>query len=375
VGNAYVTGESQGYIFLAKYDGFGNSLWTRQTGLSGFALASGVAVDREGNAYITGYTDGDLGGPNVDPTHNTMDFFLAKYDASGSRLWMRQAGSMATDKAYGVAVDAAGNAYLAGGTNGNLGGPNSGVGDIFAAKYDGSGSQLWLRHIGSARDDRASSLAVDGAGNMYIVGDTAGDLGGPNAGPENTYDIFVAKYDPSGNQLWLRQIGSAGDDRALAAAVDGEGSVFVTGASNGNLVGFNAGGLDIILIKYDSSGTLRWMQQAGSAANDVARGVAVDGADHVYLAGFTLGDFGGLSAGGDDIFVAKYGPPSCASIADVAGGLGGPDGVVDGSDFVAFINSFGIGDWATDALADVNGDGMIDGSDLIAFINAFAAGC
>jgi hypothetical protein len=190
-------------------------------------------------------------------------------------------------------------------------------------------------------------------------------------------DIFLVNYDASGALLWTRQFGSAGADYACGIAVDGAGNPYITGFTDGSLGGPSAGYLDVYLAKCDPSGNELWFRQIGTALYDRAYGVALDAVGNAYITGSTAGTLGGTSVGGIDLFLAKYGPPPCGSIADIAGGTGGfgADGIVDGSDYVVFINSFGIGSWATDALADVNGDGMIDGSDFIAFIDAFAAGC
>ncbi len=485
-GHVYITGSTSGSLggpsagnvdaFLAKYDAAGSLLWVRQVGTAAGDYANAVALDGDGHAYITGETRGSLGGPSS----GNVDAFLAKYDSAGTLLWVRQSGTAATDSiatGMAVAVDSGGNAYITGWTNANLGGPNAGDADIFLTKFNSAGTLLWIRQAGTAGTDIAQGVAVDGAGNVYITGSTSGSLGGPNAGD---YDSFLAKYSPSGTLLWLRQNGSAGSEGTFDLAVDDAGNAYITGYTSGNLVGGNAGAvgtIDLFLAKYDVAGNLLWMRQTGTEGQDAAYAVAVDGVGNTYITGGTTGNLAGPNAGSYDVFLAKYPPctppaivtnptginscrtagaafniaatatplvtyrwrkagvpidtaanPSaatdtlrlvrvqagdaglydcivstdCGSVtsaaarltvrtcicleADIAGGGDAgnePDGTVDGTDFIAFINSFAIGDAAVDPLADIAGggdtglepDGTIDGTDFIAFINAFAIGC
>jgi hypothetical protein len=301
-GDIYITGYTAGSLggpnagegdaFLAKYDASGALLWMRQMGTLASDSGRGVGVDGAGNAYVAGYTYGSLGGPNA----GGADAFLAKYDSSGTLLWTRQAGTSAQDAGYGVAVDSAGTTYIVGTTEGSLGGPNAGNWDAFIAKYDASGAMLWMRQTGSSQYDSAHAVAVDSAGNAYIAGSTNGSPG----------DAFLAKYDASGTLAWTRRPATAFDDYAWGVAVDGAGNVYITGMTAGGLGGPNAGGMDVYLAKYDASGTLLWTRQTGVEGWDVGYGVTVDGAGHAHITGTTRGSLGGPSAGNDDYFLAKY---------------------------------------------------------------------
>ncbi len=422
-GNLYVGGVTLGSlggpsaggwdVFLAKYNAAGLLLWTRQIGTPTDEEVGGVAVDGAGNAYITGTTTGSLGGPNAGLT----DAYLIKYSSSGDLLWARQIGTSTYDSSLGIAADAAGNAYLTGTTQGSLGGASAGVSDIFLVKYDPSGALLWTRQIGTTTSEGGSAVAVDGAGNAYVAGATFGSLGGANAGGG---DVVLIKYDSSGALLWTRQTGTTDLDAANGVAVDGAGSVLVTGYTRGSLGGTNSGIADCFLAKYDASGTPLWTRQLGTPAIDYSLGVGVDGAGSAYIAGYTVGDLGGTSAGFIDAFVAKYdrggallwarqfgtsGPDPCEGLAvDAAGNafltgytngnLGGPnaggsdyflakfgpgpcpadfdgDGFVTGDDFDFFVSSFEGGL----AEADFDSNGFVTGEDFDAYVAAFEAGC
>jgi hypothetical protein len=308
-GNVYVTGYTDGVLgginagvddaFLTKFDSSGNELWIQQIGTSGTDMALSVAVDASGNAYISGNTGGDLGGANA----GGYDAFLTKFDSSGHVLWSQQIGTARADRSYAVAVDTAGNAYISGYTYGDLGGANAGGNDAFLTKFDASGNELWRQQIGSASSDPSYAVAVDASGNAYISGLTDGDFGGVNAGSD---DAFLTKFDSSGNELWRHQIGTASTDYNNSVAVDAAGNAYISGYTEGDLGGTNAGGQDAFLTKFDSSGNELWRQQIGTASDDYSRSVAVDASGNAYISGYTDGDLGGANAGNMDAFLTKF---------------------------------------------------------------------
>ncbi|MCH8270788.1 MAG: hemolysin, partial [Planctomycetes bacterium] len=223
----------------------------------------------------------DLGGPNAGTPWT--DAFLARYSAAGNRLWIRQFGTSGTDKARALAPDDTGGAMVAGYTGGSLGGAYAGRGDVFLARYDSAGNQLWIRQFGTDRTDKAFALAPDGAGGVMIAGETTGSLGGPSAG---FWDVFLARYDSAGNQLWISQFGSSSTDVARALAPDGAGGVMVAGWTDGGLGGPNAGdSADVFLARYDSAGNELWIRQFGTRGWDEATGLTPDGAGGVIVTG------------------------------------------------------------------------------------------
>jgi hypothetical protein len=146
-------------------------------------VASGVSADGLGNVYISGNTRGSLGGPNA----GYDDAFVSKYDAAGTLQWTRQSGTATYDDANAVSADGLGSVYV----SGYLEGLNpSDEGDAFISRYDAAGNFEWTRQLGTSAFDASNGLSADGLGNVYISGETSGNMGGPNVG---RFDAFVAK--------------------------------------------------------------------------------------------------------------------------------------------------------------------------------------
>jgi hypothetical protein len=375
-GNAYISGYTTGEIdgqvnaggedaFLTKYDATGTKLWTRQLGSAAFETSYSVAVDGVGNAYISGYTTGDLDGHT---SAGGVDAFLTKYDATGTKLWTQQIGTSTYETSYAVAVDGSGNAFISGLTTGDLdGNTGAGGGDAFLTKYDASGSKLWTQQLGTASADYSWSVAVDGAGNVYISGTTESGLdGNPHAGG---VDAFITKYDGSGTKLWTEQIGTTFSDLSYSVSVDSVGNAYISGYTWGDMDGnVSAGGIDAFLTKYDTTGAKLWTQQIGTADEDRSYAVAVDWLGNAYLSGSTMGSFAGHTNAGDaDAFLVRL------AWQGLLGDLDG-DGDVDNLDIGTATGNFtgaGGSTSMTYADGDIDGDGDVDNVDLGTITGAF----
>ncbi len=362
LGSVYIAGVTQNDLnfdndaWMASYDATGALLWTRQLGTAGNEIGSAVSADGLGSVYLAGSTNGNLAGPNAG---SGGDAWVARYDDAGALLWTRQFGTTGVDVASAVSADGLGNVYVAGQTRGNLAGPNAGGDDAWVARYDATGTLLWTRQFGTTGREFASAISADGLGNVYVAGGTGGNLAGPGAGG---VDAWVGKYDANGALLWTRQLGTTSGEHASAVSADGLGNVYVAGSTTGNLGGPNAGGSDAWLARYDAAGTLLWTRQFGTARIDSANAVSADGSGNVYVAGemgshFT-GDFSEFFA--HENFLVKY-----VDVIDagVPGDFNG-DGAVDGADFLAWQRHVGLTSGATRAQGDANADGRVDAADL-----------
>ena len=317
-GNSYVSGRSAGGMFVGKLDPSGNELWRTRFGATSSDRAYSVAVDTSGNAYVSGFTDGDLGGPNA----GYWDAFLSKFDSDGNVLWSSQIGTSGSDESWSVAVGASGNAYISGFTSGDLGGGFDGYHDAFLSKFDAEGNELWTTQIGASNShDRSYSVAVDEFDNAYISGYTEGDLAGPNAG---FHDVFLSKFDADGNEVWRTQTGTNEPDRAHSIALDSSGNSYVSGSTWGDLGGPTAGYWDAFLSKFDAEGNEVWTTQIGTDRDDQSWSVAVDASGNAYISGFTNHDLGGPWMGANDAFLVKYAaatPLRSVSAVDIAAGF------------------------------------------------------
>ncbi len=366
-GNVYVGGGTTGDIggtnagqfdgFFTKYDSQGNQLFSKQLGTSTYEEIFGTRTDNQGNFYVSGLTDGALGGPKQAQQY---DAFVAKYDSNGNQQWIQQVGqnvefptfdlavdpntgasyisgpnvigtiqnpddayiikfdsngnkqwqtSIGTsgfinfDESYGVAVSQDGNVLATGWTNGNLAAPNLGLYDNWVAKLDSTtGATQWIAQYGTPDYEWSWGVASDSQNNVYTTGWTLGNLGGQNAG---SFDAYLAKFDSQGNQQWIQQFGTAGDDEARAISIDANNNIFLTGYTTGNLGGTNAGSFDAWVAEYDTNGNQKWITQFGSPNRDDSVSITADKFGNLYVAGDTQGSLGSLNAGSFDAWTAK----------------------------------------------------------------------
>lgn len=278
--------------------------WTSQFGTRHPDDANGLAMDRAGNLFVVGQTFGEFPGQK---NAGMIDGFIRRYDMSGAEVWTRQFGSNERDIPKGVTLDDAGNVYMVGQTFGSLPGQASAGGwDAFLRKYTPTGDEVWTRQFGGGGAESAASVRVDPAGNAYVVGGTRAALPGQtNIGD---YDGFIVKFDPVGNQVWVRQFGTTVEDYTLAVTLDRDGNPILAGETSGLLAGAAAaGGLDGFVRQYDRDGNVVWTRQFGSPLDDFAVGAAVGPSGEVLAVGTTGGALPGQkSAGEADAFIVAF---------------------------------------------------------------------
>ncbi len=291
--------------FLAQYDSSGVRRWLAIVGTTGDDVAYAVASDVNGDVYVAGSTDRSLGGP----ARGGLDAWVRKYSRAGTLLWSRQLGRNGDDVAYGLAMDNRhGHLWVTGSTTAAMtptGGYLGGAHDAFVADLVYStGAVNWVKNVGTAGDDVAWAAATDADADVLVAGSTTGAFSGfANAGGQ---DAFVAKYDASGLHLWDAQVGTASDTEAIyGVSTDADGNAYATGTTTGTLGSTRSGLHDILVAKWSPTGGIAWMRQLGTSADEVGRAVAwAPGA--VYVAGGTFGSFVGTNAGGKDAVIAKY---------------------------------------------------------------------
>jgi Beta-propeller repeat len=307
--NASVDGQTPiggGDVVLTKYNASGVKQWTKQFGTTTEDYATEIAADSSGNVYITGYTD------PTDLFTNT-NVFITKFNPSGVQQWNQTLSSPVNDFSNGIAVDSSDNVFITGYTVGDIDGvgpgTNAGAGDFYLAKYNSSGTQQWIRQLGSSQDDLAFNVGVDASGNAYVTGYSQSTFdGNANAGG---YDLFAIKYNTSGTKQWSKLLGTPQNDQGFGIAVDSSGNSYISGTSGGNFLGntnASVGSDDLILVKLNSSGTTQWSKQLGTTQNDYPNDVGIDSSgNNIYMSGSVLGAVDGNPYAGDrDIFLVKY---------------------------------------------------------------------
>jgi hypothetical protein len=390
-GNAYLTGNTgstnfpttadavqtsfggNADAFVAKLNPTGTALvYSTYLGGSGGDFSYGIAVDGSGNAYVTGQTNSanfpttsgafqrTYGGGNTDA-------FVAKLNPTGTALvYSTYLGGSDNDSGEGIAVDAAGDAYVtsatasanfpttAGALQTSFGG--NGFYDAFVAKLNPTGTALvYSTYLGGSNNDYGAGIAVDAAGDAYLTGytastnfpTTAGALQTPYGGG-NT-DAFVAKLNPTGTALvYSTYLGGTGDDRGLGIAVDAAGNAYVTGytaSTNFPTTGgafqrtYGGGGnVDAFVAKLNPMGTaLVYSTYLDGSDDDYGVGIAVDAAGNAYVTGITASanfpttaDALQTSYGGGpyDAFLTKLNPTGTALVySTYLGGTGDDSGL------------------------------------------------
>jgi hypothetical protein len=389
LGSAYITGETNSNqtsfpvtvgpdlihngvadAFVAKINPAGTDLaYAGYVGGTGNDRGMGIAVDSLNRAYVAGETDssdtsfpsgGGFGGlTTFDSGQNGgIDAFVARVAANGQTLeYAGYVGGTGTDRGLSIAVDSVNRAYVTGETDSNgttfpngggFGGlttfdssQNGGV-DAFVARVAANGQSLeYAGYVGGSATDRGNGIAVDGASNAYITGETSssensfpdGDGLGPLSGPGQTQrggvDAFVAKISATGNALlYAGYIGGSADDRgngiALVPGCLSDCEVYLAGETSSTQTTFpvldgpdltHNGGVDAFIARIESDGSLGMAGYIGGTGDDRGKGIAVDVVGGVYLTGETnstqpafplKGALDSTQNLGVDAFVAKF---------------------------------------------------------------------
>jgi YD repeat-containing protein len=314
-------------------------------------VAHGVATDFQGNTYVVGTTSSTnfptLNGYQDSQPGGGSDAFVTKYGPSGALAYSTYLGGVSsTDTGMGIAVDAAGSAYVTGTTNSsNFPTRNAyqsslrGSSDAFVAKLSPAGDALvYGTFLGGSSDDHGTAIAVDASGSVYVVGQTfsSGAFGGTAFPTLNAYqssfsgmsfaDAFVTKFKPDGSGLvYSTFLGGTNNDAANAVAVDASGQAYVTGFTGGGNFPTTAGayktswsgGQAAFVTKLSASGSSLGYSTylGGTSGTNAGNGIAVDSSGQAYVAGSTQATNFATTAGayqtslsggsGQDAFVTR----------------------------------------------------------------------
>jgi hypothetical protein len=297
----------------------------------------GVAVDPSGNIYLSGTTQGNAFPTKspLQPTDHsvTNNAFIAKLDASGALVYSTYLGGSGGDVGNAIAVDNAGNAYVAGNT-GSTDFPTKnpaqstfgGMTDGFIAVLAPDGQSLvYSTYLGGATSDALLAIAIDGSGNAYGCGVTDGNFPVTNGVVQKTFggsqDAFAVKLTSAGAISYATYVGGSGYDSAWGIAVDGGGNAYITGQTDSlnfpthlAVQGTKGGGVDAFVSAIGPTGAaFVYSTYLGGAGDETGQAIAVDSASRAYVAGDTTGSFPVSSAayqrtyggGPFDMFVAR----------------------------------------------------------------------
>jgi uncharacterized delta-60 repeat protein len=306
-GNMYITGygftSGQGYNFLTvKFNSSGEKEWDVKFNgtTNNDDYARYIALDKDGNIYVAGIA-------STGSSNSTNDIAIVKYNSAGEEQWSAifNGESNGFDSPTAVAVDASGNVYVTG-----ISVSSNGTEDYVTIKYNSTGDEQWKSFYNGPgnSDDEAIAIALDDQNNIYITGRSKhGSFG-------STFDIATIKYNNSGEEQWVaRYDGPANDvDAGVSAAVDGSGNVYVTGVSTGSGTLY-----DYATIKYNSNGEEQWVKIYNGDANreDTPVKILLDGSGNIYVTGqsrksssFDSEDYATVkyNSSGDELWVKRF---------------------------------------------------------------------
>lgn len=322
-----LTAQSARDAFLVKLSPTGNFLWALQIKGSGFDYINDITLDPSGNLYITGTFQGVADfDPGVNAYNLTSqgaaDIFVLKLDPSGGFFWAFGIGSISLDVSQAIALGAGGDLILTGQFFGPLDlDPGPGVAgmvpvgssDLFIANFSPSGAFNWARQIGGPSLEAAADLTTDLSGNILVTGSFTGTVDfdpGPGVfnlspGLVGSNDIFITKFDGSGNFLWANtfpRTSGAGTNHVNSIAVDVLGNVFTTGLLSGAtdfdpgpgttvLTPVSPSAADIFVSKLSATGAYSWAKRMGGSTGEGGESLATDLQGNVYISGGFSGTF------------------------------------------------------------------------------------
>ncbi|MFH1530308.1 MAG: hypothetical protein ABIK09_06180 [Pseudomonadota bacterium] len=333
LGDNPISSQGNGDVFIAKLTSTGEHLWSHGFGGPEYETIQDIATSESGDLLITGYFGSSqisFGGEiltNSNPPER--DVFVAKFDSYGNHVWSKAFPGGGFDEGSAIAVDTQGNVVVAGGfflsinCGGDLLVAEDNYRDAFVVKLDADGNHIWSRAFTGQEADGATSVAIGPDGSVFVGGTTSGATIDFGAGPINKYGWaapFLVKLDSDGNYEWATLFDLAGSVDAIKT--DPQGSIYISGFFHSESADFGGGVFkkagpdgstttDIFVARFESDGAHTWSRAFGGDNTDVAFSLALHPSGMVVTTGhfassqidFGDGPIANNGDSGDDIYL------------------------------------------------------------------------
>jgi hypothetical protein len=294
-------------VLVAAIDKDGNRKWAKAFGGNGNEMGQYVSATPDGGYLIAGFTtssDGDVTG-----NHGSLDVWVLKIDASGTRQWAKTYGGSGDDYPYGLTVNPDGSfamAFQGSSTDGDIPSNHGGY-DAYLLKCDASGNKVFVKSFGGSGDEGVDNIVATADG--YVISGETTSTNGDMTQNRGRSDLFLLKVDATGNKVWLKTYGSSGTDQnAFGLTVDADGTIALTAQTEGNdgNISNNHGGWDIWFLKVDPSGNVLASKCFGGTQSDTIGEMARTASGYL-IAGATYSNDGDASGnhGNADGFLLK----------------------------------------------------------------------
>jgi hypothetical protein len=286
-------------LYVAKYNNSGNVIWAHRIAfpIQGILQGdcTGIISDGSNGLFITGQFIGDLiFGIDSINTNGLQFSFIAKFDTSGNYQWVRTISGSGYVELNGISIDSMSNLYAIGSFRDSVFSNDTtvsfGNNDIFVLKYDSSGNYQWLKHFGSTAVDKGSNIATDVLGNCYITGSFGINISfdGNMLTSNGASDIFIAKLNKDGNVIWSKSAGGLGGDAGNGVSIY-KNKCFIAGIIRDtvffNTTPFLAYGYDAFISCYDTAGHFIWLKNSFGSQTELATSLSTDNMGYCFISG------------------------------------------------------------------------------------------
>lgn len=335
--NIYISGESTANLYdqdktgftdlyISKYDSSLTRQWTRLHGayVKGTVNASQVKTDSQGNVFIVGQTTGRKGDPtgglDGSAMQGAIDYFIQKYDGSGTRLWTKQVDpGFLADQTFTpsfVLDETSQNLFLVGVSSGHVQNFNIADQGLYLAKFNmNDGTQVWGRNYKASNTTLTNKEIAYANNKIFVLGvvkDSDGNFYGPPIGSQE--DGFISRFDPVNGDLdWVKKFGNSNSSAtAVGMQLDGAGGIFIAGSTTAGLDGQSqSGSTDLFISKYQdgpSAPTLVWTKQVGAIGKDAQASAFTrdSNSGDLFITGNTQSGFDNPPLGFGDGFISKH---------------------------------------------------------------------